>query len=412
MSINLEKQITYPVHAGSSLRSKKGAGSTTSNSSSMEDLGFHLVSRQLPRTTTRLSRDTLENGKSMRVRFPGEASKNAADKQPILLEATARNEETTCTYEGDYVHISRRNSNGVRESNDGSLEDSGEEVECVLVYDAEVEAFTIHRVESRVTVTSGGLNSVVPGTAGTNAGALILPSKKHNSERHNSVKAPSHSSSRRESKAMDDELEDALAKELDDMLSDDSDGGGNGKMSRKNSVRQQQQGQLVDEMVESPSEDEFEEVDSSQVLSARRNTNQTSTGTDVELMSDHHSGAEDNEMVFEEVDPSMDLGVVSDSSLHNSRASGSPVDDDSDQFEDVSASRIVGLASKDGADKDVADDDALFDGSFSASPLSYTDQTQGPQGQGQRSHSGDHGTDTQDEFEDLDLDLVRSLDSS
>ncbi|KAJ2805852.1 hypothetical protein H4R20_001929 [Coemansia guatemalensis] len=353
----------------------------------------------------------------MRVRFPSGASKNADDKQPILLEATARNEETTCTYEGDYVRISRRNSDGTRDANDGTAEDSDEEVECVLVYDAEIEAFTIHRVESRVTVTSGGLSSVVPGSAGTNAGALMLPTKRHNSARHNSGKVSSHSSSRRESKVMDDELEDALAKELDDMLSDDSDGGGNGKMSRKNSVRQQQQqqqqqGQLMDEMVESPSEDEFEEVDSSQVLSARRNTDQTSIGMDFESLSDHHSGAEDNEMIFEEVDPSVDPGVVSDSSLHNSRASGSPVEDDSDQFEDVSASRIVGLAGKDAAEKDAADNDALFGGSFSASPLSYTDQAQGLPGQGQRSHSGDHGSDSQDEFEDLDLDLVRSLESS
>ncbi|KAJ2613857.1 hypothetical protein H4S08_001979 [Coemansia sp. RSA 1365] len=343
----------------------------------------------------------------MRVRFPSGVSKHANDKQPILLEASARNEETTCTYEGDYVRISRRNSDGSRDADDGTLEDSDEEVECVLVYDAEIEAFTIHRLESRVSVTSGGLSSVVPGTAGTNAGALVLPTKKHNSTKHNSDKSSSHSSSKRESKAMDDELEDALAKELDDILSDDSDGGTNGKTSRKNSMRQQQHGQLLDEIVESLSEDEFEEVDSSQVLSARQNANQLSAEMDVELLSDHHSGAEDNEMIFEEVDPSMDLGVVSDSSLHNSRVSGSPIEDDSDQFEDVSASRIISLA-----DKDAADDDALFSGSFSVSPLSFTDQGQSIQEQGQRSHSGDHGTDTQDEFEDLDLDLVRSLDSS
>ncbi|PIA18091.1 hypothetical protein COEREDRAFT_80035 [Coemansia reversa NRRL 1564] len=408
MSINLEKKITYPVHVGSSLQRKKGTGSTTTNSSSsVEDLGFHLVSRQLPRTTTRLSRDTLENGENMRVRFPSGVSKHSDDKQPILLEATARNEETTCTYEGDYVRISRRNSDGSRDADDGTLEDSDDEVECVLVYDAEIEAFTIHRLESRVSVTSGGLSSVVPGTAGTNAGALVLPTKKHNSTKHNSGKASSHSSSKRESKAMDDELEDALAKELDDILSDDSDGGTNGKTSRKNSMRQQHQDQLLDEIVESHSEDEFEEVDSSQVLSARQNVNQSSVEMDVESLSDHHSGAEDNEMIFEEVDPSMDLGVVSDSSLHNSRVSGSPIEDDSDQFEDVSASRIISLTGK-----DAADDDALFGGSFSASPLSFTDQGQDIQGQGQRSHSGDHGTDTQDEFEDLDLDLVRSLDSS
>ncbi|KAJ1786073.1 hypothetical protein LPJ62_003946 [Coemansia sp. RSA 2167] len=387
MSINLEEQITYQLQVGTSLQG--------SDADSDE---FHLVSRQLARTTTKLARETLENGHNTRVRVPNARD---ADKRSILLEADSSDLKSTCTYEGDYEVVSKG-------------DDTDDEIACVLIYDDEVNAFTIERVATMPVIKTGVPNSVSV-AANASSGSLLLPTNKHDPEK---VKQPA----RRESESvMDEALEDELAKELEGMLSDDDNDSDGGRMSRRNSSKQtdkrvnseeQLNTELADSLNEAlfeaagSDEDEFEEVDGSEVLAARRDSSRNMS-TDADPLFDRRSTLDDDdedEMLFEEIDPSVELGGT-EFSPQNSRAGGSMIEDDSDQFEEISGSRVNSMISKS------TGDDALF-GSFTASPISYSDQ-QPLQQAGKKSSSMDPGTDTvDDEFEDFDLDLTRSLESS
>ncbi|KAJ2357384.1 hypothetical protein IWW50_003475 [Coemansia erecta] len=388
MSINLEEQLTYQLRVGTSLQ----ASDPTRDASE-----FHLVSRQLPRTTTKLARETLENGLNPRVRVP-----NARDseKRTILMEADSPDLKSTYTYEGDYEMVSKG-------------EDTDDEVACVLVYDDEVQAFTIERISFVPVIKSGVPNSVSAGTSSSNA--LLLPTNKHDPLR---AKQP-----RRESESgVDEALESALAKEFEGMLSDDendSDGNKARRDSAKNDKRVHSEDQGNSELANSlneallfeageSDEEEFEEVDSAEVLAARRDGSRNAS-IEADALFDRRSTLgdddEDEEELFEEIDPSVGLGG-SEFSPQSGRIGGSLIEDDSDQFEEISESRVNSMMSKD------VGDEALFGGSLTASPISYTGQ-QPPQQARKPNGSMDTGNDTMDdEFEDLDLDLARSLESS
>ncbi|KAJ2284704.1 hypothetical protein IWW55_007474 [Coemansia sp. RSA 2706] len=235
-------------------------------------------------------------------------------------------------------------------------------------------------------VRSGVPNSVA--AANTSAGMLALPTNTHD-------KAKEKTAARRESESvMDEALEDELAKELEGMLDDDSDDGRSRRNSKSLEKRVNSEDQLNAELVESldealldangSDEDEFEEVDESEVLAARRESSRLTNDK-----SDRRSTADfddEDEMIFEEVDPPAELGPVES------------IEEDSDQFEEVDGSRVNSMA-----------DDSLFSGSYTASPMSYIDQPSSSHQQTKKPSSLDT---VDDEFEDLDLDLARSLDSS
>ncbi|KAJ1899275.1 hypothetical protein LPJ66_002207, partial [Kickxella alabastrina] len=213
MSINLEQLTTYQIQPGHSFGNHSAATgdstdqSTTSNSSGDE---FHLISRQLPRTTTKLSRETLESNEGLRARFSGPTNRQSepGDKRQVILEADSRDQKSTCTYEGDFEQVSRGELNGGTGDND-------EEVDCVLIYDAENKMFVIERVASNIVVRSGVANGVAS-SAGTATGLLALPTKRHDPTRDGER-------GKREVSAVgdvdrsgaDETSEDELAKELE-----------------------------------------------------------------------------------------------------------------------------------------------------------------------------------------------------
>ncbi|KAJ2767847.1 hypothetical protein IWQ57_003785 [Coemansia nantahalensis] len=382
MSINLDEATEYKLLVGASLRGsgRRGDGSDSGSSSGGEEDGFHLVSRHLPRTSTKATRETLESGANMRVRLPaahGPSSSSGGGKGSLLLEADVPDQKATCTYEGEVEHVA--------DQADGA----DDEVACVLIYDDELKAFTIEKLASTAAVTSGLLSQVAATGTGATASMLALPASAHGSS--------GAAGARRESESvMDEALEDELAKELEGMLDDDSDGGegagaGGGRANRQGSARAQgarvgseelltadlerSLGDALFSPADSEAEaddddDEFEAIDGAKAPGGH---------------SDKGSAADDDEMAFEEIDLPTSLGA---------QPGGSLMEDDSDQFEDVSASRIPSIG-----DKGAADDDGLFVESFTTSPVGYA-------GQGQQ------GADTLDEFEELDLDLSRSLASS
>ncbi|KAJ2674044.1 hypothetical protein IWW42_001864 [Coemansia sp. RSA 1085] len=385
MSINLEEQITYELHIGTSLKpNSKDPGE------------FHLVSRQLPRTTTKVARETLENGQNSRVRV---STSQGGDKRSLLMEADSPDLKTSCTFEGDFELVSPPASDN---------EDA--EIPCVLVYDDELQAFTIEKLSSMPVVKSGVPNSVSAAANGSApAGMLALPTNRHNSNRD-----------KQESESMmEDDLEDKLAKELEGMLDDDGNDSDTSKANRRNSARQaaskrsnsedQLNKELSDRLDEAlfeevaSDDDEFEEVDGSQVLAATSTQDGgRNMTTDSEGLFGRRSTMEDEdeEEMFEEIDPSSALGGAE----FNSRIGGSGVEEDSDQFEEISGSRINSMINS----KDTGDD-GLFGGSLVASPLNDSDNQQHQLEQQSISKMSDSAD---DEFEDLNLDLAHSLDSS
>ncbi|KAJ2852234.1 hypothetical protein IWW36_000376 [Coemansia brasiliensis] len=405
MSINLEEQITYELHIGTSLKP---------NSKDLSE--FHLVSRQLPRTTTKVARETLENGQNSRVRI---SAIQDAEKRNLLMEADSPDLKSSCTFEGDFELVSSPASDN---------EDA--DIPCILIYDDELQAFTIEKLSSMPVIKSGVPSSVSAAANGSAAtGMLALPTNRHNSSKDKQTL-------RRESESMmDDELEDKLAKELEGMLDDDGNDSDTSKANRHNSARQTEskrsnsEDQLNKELDASldealfeavaSDEDEFEEVDGSQVLAATSDqTSGRNMTADSEGLFGRRSTMEDDdeEEMFEEIDPSAALDGT-EFSPQNSRIGGSVMEEDSDQFEEISGSRINSMVSI----KDTGDD-ALFSESLIASPLSYSDNQQQQQSDqrqseqqstGKVSESVDNGNDSaDDEFEDLNLDLACSLDSN
>ncbi|KAJ2870488.1 hypothetical protein GGH93_005536 [Coemansia aciculifera] len=384
-----------------------------------EEDGFHLVARQLPRSTTKLSRETLENGENVRARHLDTTAREAEgdNRQSVLIEIDARDQKSTCTYEGDFEPVPH---------SDGS----DDEVECVLIYDEESKAFVIERVASHVVVKSGAPSGVSAATAGTSAGQLALPMNKHGSPKER-VRA----ASRRDTPSlMDEASDDELAKELEGMLDDVSDQGdvaltGSARSrSRRSSVQRANKWDNLDDQLNmelaenldeallgdvASDDDEFEEVDGAQFLGSDNGADDGGEARDlvaeVESLPDRRSDDDDDDdddMAFEEVDPSAELDARPNSQLALS-VSRAGLSDEFGDFEEIGTPLTGQSNGTSGID------DSLFSGSASPSLLSprrpehrSVNQARRPKG---GSLSADVDTETLDEFEDLDLDLTRSL---
>ncbi|KAJ1992584.1 hypothetical protein GGI25_000085 [Coemansia spiralis] len=421
MSINFDQQTTYQLRLGVTMQSNDESESVT------EDSGFHLISRQLPRTTTKLCRETLETGSSLRARLLGTAGKNgenSGDRRPAIFEAGARDQKTVCTYEGEYVYISQGND---------STSPENDEVDCVLIYDNENKAFVIERVASNTTIKSSSQNGVGSGPGGPASGLLALPSNQYDPSKMKR-KAETGSGPRRES-TMDEAAEDELAKELEGMLDDVSDSGdasgaaSSERLGRNDSMRQNDKWEnleeqlnlelaenLDDELFEAPGsdEDEFEEVDDAQFVD--------------EMQERQNSVDDDEDMLFEEIDPSADIGSNGGVEHLASRGSGGSAADDDFEFEEVGSPSVTQISAN-----SAGMDEALFGGSYTSSPNTLhqpgqdrsQQQQQGLQDRttsistasgrvtsGNMRASTDQDTEMGDEFEDLDFDLTQSLQGS
>ncbi|KAJ1767704.1 hypothetical protein IW140_004627 [Coemansia sp. RSA 1813] len=438
MSINLDQQITYQLCLGTSLQKSTASGSDGADDlagSGNEDFGFHLVSRNLPRTTTKICRETLETEPSLRARLfslPGKDSSSSKGMRPAIFEADAHDQKTVCTYEGDYVNISHTDDdNGAGDS---------EEIDCVLIYDAENRAFVVERLASNASIKSSSQISVNPSGAPA-AGSLALPTNQRGPSKAERKKSkPGPMGGVRREPTIDEAAEEELAKELEGMLDDDSDfdeatvaTSGDEGPSRSGSARTQENPDeqlsmelaenLDDELFEEAAsdDDEFEEVDNVQLLG------DDGTGPD-ERRNTKSSVADDDEMLFEEIEPFAELGGGSVGNL-TGHGSGSAADDDF-EFEDVGSPNITSM----GANRGGGVDDTLFGDSFTSSPNTFHQpEGQGSSANGQQSlpsqtspasvasghnmsgnarASTEHDTETPDEFEDLDFDLTQSLQGS
>ncbi|KAJ2551889.1 hypothetical protein EV175_003518 [Coemansia sp. RSA 1933] len=423
MSINLDQKITYQLSLGASLRKSNTTADNLANSGT-EDSEFHLVSRNLPRTTTKLCRETLEVEPNIRARLlsvPAKSNSNGRGIQSAIFEANAHDQKTTCTYEGDYVNISyAADSSGV---------DDSEDVDCVLIYDAETKSFVIERLTANVSIKSSSQNDVnAPGP-----GSLALPANRSGP-----------TGGVRREPTIDEAAEDELAKELEGMLDDVSDFGdsneaqptsanviGDERLGRRDSARAQDKQlsmelaeNLDDELFDEPvsDDDEFEEVDNVQFM-------EDDDTSPIERRNTKDSMADDDDMMFEEVEPFAELGSGSGGNL-TGHGSGSAADDDF-EFEDVGSPSVASLGANGGGGGGM--DDTLFGGSFTSSPNTFQqlgldgsasaqqnlpNQTSpesvvsGRTVSGHARASTGHDTETLDEFEDLDFDLTQSLQES
>ncbi|KAJ1648499.1 hypothetical protein LPJ64_000196 [Coemansia asiatica] len=385
MALNLEQQTTYSIRPGLSLSSNLTSEETHENTDSAQKNKFHLLSRQLPRSTTKLSRELLDNGAGLKARFSetrSNANEEENSKRAIVLEADSKDQKTSCTYEGEFEQTAS-------ESMEGSLLviDDGQEIDCVLIYDEETKAFVIERVTSSVVVKSGVVNGASGISGGTSTGLLALPSKRHNPNKEKGRGTSSTAARGDNAQAsMDDESsEDELAKELEGMLDDVSDMGdplsaSSAKQSRKASAGKQKQSQswenIEDQLnmelaenldealldVAASDDDDFEEVDSAQFVSSEKNAK----GLDADIESlpdDGPSDDEDDEMVFEEVDPSSAASIrgTADNGGPQNKSRGSDLilEEDFEDFEEIGSPRTA---------QSSAFDDALFGGSVASTP--------------------------------------------
>ncbi|KAJ2707991.1 hypothetical protein FB645_000342 [Coemansia sp. IMI 203386] len=394
MSLNFEQQTTYTVRQGLSFSNDRNLNSEeTPATDPSQKHGFHLLSRQLPRTTTKLSRELLDNGSGLRTRFSGSSSSHTnIGKKAVMLEADSKDQKATCTYEGEFELITSDS-----DSNLLAADDDGQEVDCVLIYDEENKAFIIERVTSNVVVKSGAASGVNAASSGAATGLLALPSKKHDPSKEKSkdtsgttTAAATTTTAKRDVQAnMDDESsEDELAKELEGMLDDVSDMGdplsaSSARQSRKTPVgkqKQQQQQQNWENMEDqlnmelaenldkalledaASDDDDFEEVDSA--LFASEKTSNNNMGAEVESLVDGQSDDdEDDEMVFEEVDPSVaNIGTADNGGPQDNKNRESELileEEDFEDFEEIGSPRTA---------QSSAFDDALFGGSVASTP--------------------------------------------
>ncbi|KAI8325370.1 hypothetical protein GQ54DRAFT_295601 [Martensiomyces pterosporus] len=424
MSINLEHPATYHVRLGTSMHR---SDSQIDKADSGTDEGeYHLVARQLPRSTTRLSRDTLENGENIRARLLGTPSNTAqarpkdsgnnSGKLPLLIEIDTRDQNSTCVYEGDYEQVSHSQES--------------EEVDCLLLYDEESKAFVIERVASSVLIkssnTAGGSNA--GGSGSTSTGQLALPANKYVAPKGGSRPSAKSQSRQDTQAALDDTMDAELARELEGALDDLSDHGDGATArpaspSRRGSTqrlhkRQTSEDQLNMELAENIDEalqdalsddDEFEEVDNSQFMS---NNSSKNLEAEVESLSDRHSNNGDEEededdMIFEEVDPSagMENGDAN-SDLLGATASVALLESDSDEFEEIDNEQDPSLFFN-GANEQ--DSGSLFAESVQSSPTSASHHQRQQQSPLAHGVSADPDNEDSSEFEDLENDLARSL---
>ncbi|KAJ2781527.1 hypothetical protein GGI15_003199 [Coemansia interrupta] len=362
MSLNLDQQTTYTLRPGSSLQP---------GDSSSDAAQFHLVSRQLPRTTTKLSREILDSGTGLRARLATTNQPPALSKKPLVLEGDSPDQKTTCTYEGDFELL----STDAQENDD---------VECVLIYDHENCAFVVERLASAVAVRSATLQggSAAPAVSGM----LALPERQHD---------PAG-----EDEDEEEEDEDELAKELEGMLDDGSDFVDppvSAATSTQSVLRRKQPSpddQLNMELEQAllddvPSDDDdFEEVDATQFAAPPINAHADLSDDD-----------DDDDMAFEEVNlPASARMSPGDSVLVRPMSDDLLIDDDDfGDFEEVGSPRTA---------QSGAFDEALFGDSVGSTPItgdSAADRM--PPVSASRSESID-------EFDDLDFDLARNIEHS
>ncbi|KAJ1724470.1 hypothetical protein LPJ53_001240 [Coemansia erecta] len=372
MSLNLDQQTTYSLHAGSSLQSSDSSGDASQ---------FHMVSRHLPRATTKLSREILDSGTGLRTRLANTASQSSSSspaKQSLVLEGDSLDQKATCTYEGDFELL-----NADAQEND--------DVECVLIYDHENKAFVVERLASSVAVRSGAPSgSSAPPAA---SGMLALPEKQHDP------------AGEQREEDEDEEEEDELAKELEGML-DDEDDFVDPPVSAARSTQSARRRRLpspddrlnmeLEETLEKallddvPSDDDdFEEVDAAQFAAPSINNH------------GNLSDEDEDDMAFEEVNMPASARGSPGGLVH---AKPPPPEDDLviddedfEDFEEVGSPRTA---------QSSAFDDALFGDSVGSTPItgdSATDRL--PPVSGSKSESVD-------EFDDLDFDLARNIEHS
>ncbi|KAJ1960839.1 hypothetical protein GGI12_003578 [Dipsacomyces acuminosporus] len=425
MSINLERLTTYQVNIGASLHKSNSTGQIDDSKidSGTDEGEYHLVTRQLPRSTTKLSRETLEKGNNARARLLGTAGSSSrpkddsnnnesggsgGGKMPLLLEIDTQDQSSTCAYEGEYEHISHSDEN--------------DEVDCLLIYDDESKSFVIERVGSNVLIKSSTANGAgATASSSMSTGQLALPANKYVPPKDGAKKQDAHDTQA----SLDDSIDAELARELEGALDDLSDPG-DGKSanpSRRGSAHNQhhkregsEDDQLNMELAENIDEalqdalsddDEFEEVDDTHFMG---NGSGSANVADIEVLSDHHSDIGDDEeeddMIFEEVDPSADMDGGSNSNNNNNNnpaesASLSFLESDSDEFEEIDNGQ---------------GSDSLFGESARSSPSGANMQQQQRRRHSQRQHSphgipADPDNEDSSEFEDLENDLARSLEN-
>ncbi|ORX74832.1 hypothetical protein DL89DRAFT_23431 [Linderina pennispora] len=253
MSINLETLTTYNVRVGASISPQTANDSDAAGAQSSEDSEFHIVSRQLPRSTT---------------------------KQALLMEIDAWDQKTQCTYEGDYDVVPR----------------DVDEVDCVLLYDKESQVFVVERISSNCTVKAGTVSGAASASAAS--GKLALPSSTYVA-----VEPKPKPKGKATSDMEDGSDDDAFALELEGILNDGSESGDVSRnQSRRGSSSQaahKPQGpddqlgmeleENIDEILDAASDDDmFEDVEDAQFHH----------DDDVRSLSDQNS---DDDIVFEDI---------------------------------------------------------------------------------------------------------------
>ncbi|KAJ1951081.1 hypothetical protein FBU59_000368 [Linderina macrospora] len=323
---------------------------------------FHIVSRQLPRSTTKVSRETLENGSNIRARLL-----DTSAKQSLLMEIDARDQKTQCTYEGDYDVVPQ----------------DTDEVECVLLYDSESQAFVVERISSNCSVKVGTVSGAA--TAGAASGQLALPSSTYVL-----VEPKSKPKGKTASDLEEGSDDDAFALELEGMLNNGSESGDvsrnqsrRGSSSQEAHRTQASDDQLgmeleenIDEILDAVSDDDmFEDVGDAQFPDG---------GDDVKSLSDQNS---DDEIMFEEIPAPIEASAPFE-------AFEEVGEDDDSEFETVSV---------DDADDLFGDIESAGASPMHAVPDSATSQNkESPSAVGQDNENSD-------EFDELEEDLERSL---
>ncbi|KAJ2383192.1 hypothetical protein GGI05_005394 [Coemansia sp. RSA 2603] len=342
MSLNLDQQTTYSLSVGSSLQPDDTSDARH----------FHLVSRQLPRTTTKLSREILDNGTGLRTRLPTPASTSSSH---LVLEGDSADGKSSCTYDGDYELL--------------NSDEREPDVECVLIYDAENNAFVVERLASAVVVRAGALS------ANATSVGLALPAKTHVA-------------------GLEDD-EDALAKELEGMLDDDftdppappppMDKPAQARHTPDDRLNMELEETLERALMDVPSDDDdFEEVDAAQFAPS---ISQASAAAAAATLSD-------DDMAFEEV--VLPTSTRASPATRARPMSDDPGSDEFEDFEDVGSPRTA-LSS--------TFDDALFGESIASTPVTGESVDRLPPVSASKSESVD-------EFDDLDFDLARNIEHS
>lgn len=144
--------------------------------------GYHLVSRTLTRTTSKASRQVLDETLQARAKTLG----NTPNR--VVMEMETSDKSLTYVYEGEYQPTTT------------------EDIECILVYDSETQSYRAERLTSRLNLKTTSVSTVSKPTM--TADNLELPTAKKDTEDDELAKEL-------EGMLDDNELEDQLDKELE-----------------------------------------------------------------------------------------------------------------------------------------------------------------------------------------------------